>query len=406
MMLTDYRVKGVGADMTEAAFLAVLRGAGSSVGDGEARAVYSYCLARQVSPAWLLAVFRHESGMGKAGTATETHSWGNTREPSFGVPSLGTVPGRSGVFTRYANWADGGVSTVARICDHKPYAGKETVRAITPVWAPPTDLNDTEGYIAAVLADIERWAQPQEQPGMALADRVDILPPGKNRPQTKLRGFTAVVIHETDNEDPGANAKSHRRWLERDRPDASFTFCVDADESLQILPDDEVCWAIGDGADEPTIDDSFTTLSIEICVNDRARFASACRRAAKVAAAVLAKKGAAPSITAVRQHGSYWSTRNPKVHKGCPKHLQAGDWGVSWAGFVKMVDEEFERISHAQPQPAPTGAVITPAIDWDGDGEIIHSYEEVIARNAKGQVYIRSRHDGTMTPWQELTKGA
>lgn len=164
MTLADYKVKGVGPDMSEAAFLAVLRENQSPVSDGEARAVYSYCLARSVSPAWLLAAFAHESGMGKAGTATETHSWGNTRRPSFGVPDTGEVAGRSGTFSRYANWADGGVSTVARICDHKPYASAFTVRAITPIWAPSSDGNDTERYIAAVLADIERFARPQEQP--------------------------------------------------------------------------------------------------------------------------------------------------------------------------------------------------------------------------------------------------
>ena len=164
MVLADYKVKGVGPDMDEAAFLAVLRANQSPVRDGEARAVYSYCLVRSVSPAWLLACFNHESSMGKAGTATQTHSWGNTRRPSFGVPDIGEVAGRSGTFSRYANWADGGVSTVARICDHQPYANANTVREITPVWAPSSDGNNVEGYIAAVLRDIARWAQPQERP--------------------------------------------------------------------------------------------------------------------------------------------------------------------------------------------------------------------------------------------------
>lgn len=157
MTLTDYTVKGVPADMSEAAFLAVLRDASSPVSAGEARQVYSYCLARTLSAAYLLAMFSHESSMGKFGSAAETHSWGNTRPPSFGVPHIGVT---SRTFSKYATWVDGGVSTVARHFDYAPYLGKNTVRTIIPTWAPPIE-NSTERYISAVLADIERWAQPQ-----------------------------------------------------------------------------------------------------------------------------------------------------------------------------------------------------------------------------------------------------
>lgn len=163
--MDDYRAKGVAPDMTEAAFLTALHAAKSPVSDGEARAVYSYCLARGLSPAFLLALFRHESGMGREGTATVSKSWGNTREPSFGVPSLGTVVGRVGSFSRYANWVDGGVSTVARFFDHKPYANAYTVREIIPIWAPSSE-NDTERYIAAVLAEIARLTR-SDAPGQA-----------------------------------------------------------------------------------------------------------------------------------------------------------------------------------------------------------------------------------------------
>jgi hypothetical protein len=159
--MDDYQVKQQATpDMTEEAFVRVLLDANSPAA-ARSRAVYSFCLARQVSPAWLLAVFRHESGFGRAGTATQTCSWGNTRRPSFGVPDIGTVAGRSGEFSQYANWVDGGVSTVARVCDHRPYANALTVREITPIWAPSTDGNNTERYIAAVLEDIARWVEPQ-----------------------------------------------------------------------------------------------------------------------------------------------------------------------------------------------------------------------------------------------------
>jgi len=153
--MTDYRVKGVAPDMTEAAFLAALRDGNSPVPVGEARAVYSYCLARRLSPAYLLGMFWIESKFGREGKAALTQSWGNTTEPSFGVPGIGVI----GRFTDYANWADGGVSTVARHFDHAPYKGLLTVRQIVPVWAPKSE-NDTENYIRVVLAQIARYASP------------------------------------------------------------------------------------------------------------------------------------------------------------------------------------------------------------------------------------------------------
>lgn len=160
--MQDYVVKGVGADLTIAQFLNILRAGDSPVPVAEAIAVYDYCVWRQSSPAFLLAMFHHESSFGQFGSAVETHSWGNTRPPAIGAKTTG-VTARN--FSIFANWDDGGVSTVARWNDYPPYFGKNTVREIIPTWAPPIE-NSTERYIAAVLADIERWVQPQ-QPSMA-----------------------------------------------------------------------------------------------------------------------------------------------------------------------------------------------------------------------------------------------
>lgn len=161
MTLTDYTVKSVPADMSEAAFLGVLRDAGSPVHPVDAVDVFRYCLVRRLSPAFLLAMFHHESTYGRFGSAVETHSWGNTRPPS--VPPISTgVTART--FSVYRDWRDGGISTVARLFDYAPYLGKDTVRAIIPTWAPSSDGNNVERYIAAVLGDIDRWVVPPPAP--------------------------------------------------------------------------------------------------------------------------------------------------------------------------------------------------------------------------------------------------
>lgn len=400
-MLTDYRVKGVPPDMTEAAFIRALWEGGSPVGPMEAQSVYSYCLSRQVSPAWLLAVFRHESSMGTKGTATITHSWGNTREPSFGVPSLGTVPGRSGVFSRYANWADGGVSTVARICDHKPYANAFTVREIIPIWAPSTDGNNVENYIAKVLADIERWATPQETPSMdvlaPLADRQILMPASnKNWGQTTMRGGwpSWITVHETGNQSPGANALMHARFvgngggrdIERGGKNGgvSFQAVVDEVESIQIMPWNAVAWHASDGDG----DGNFDSIAIETCqIGD---FTKTVRNLVKLIAKLM-KEFSIP-LDHVVQH-NHWAPDK----KNCPEFMRRNS-NALWNGLIAAV-----KVATSLPAPTASG-VVTPARDWDGQGEIIHTYSQVIVRNDKGEVYINSERDGTVHGWIELTK--
>lgn len=171
MTLADYTVIGVPPDLTEAEFVAILDAAHSPA-LGAASAVWNYCRRRGVSPAFLLAMFRHESGYGLKGTATQTHSWGNTRSPSFGgVPEMGTVPGRSGTFPVFKDWIDGGISTAARWLDYAPYRDRTTVRQIIGIWAPVSDGNEPEIYSKAVLASIEEWTKgaPPVAPRIAIA---------------------------------------------------------------------------------------------------------------------------------------------------------------------------------------------------------------------------------------------
>ncbi len=158
--LADYRVIGVTPDISELTFIGALKAAGSPALSA-GHAVYQYCVKRGVSPSFIIAMFNRESGMGKAGTATITHSWGNTRLPTHGgvTPVRMTTPGeaRSGQFPVFRDWIDGGIATVARFVDYAPYQGKTTVTQIIPTWAPATDGNDPTAYVRGVLAQMAAW---------------------------------------------------------------------------------------------------------------------------------------------------------------------------------------------------------------------------------------------------------
>jgi hypothetical protein len=324
-MLTDYRVKGVPPDMSEEAFLRVLRDAGSPVSAGEARAIYSYCLARQLSPAFLLAMFKKESTFGKFGSAAVTHSLGNTRPPSFGVPDIGVT---DRFFSKYANWADGGVSTVARLFDHPAYQGKDTIEAIIPTWAPSSE-NNTALYIAQVVQDFERWV-PQEQPSMSVPIREATNWQGPNRPGIPMTPL-AICIHETANASVGANAEMHRRFVQSGGGAAgvSFHWVVDDTEAIHLLTDTEVGWHAGDGANGPG---NRSAIAIETCINADGDWART-RRNLTILVATLMHRHGIP-LAAIRQHNFYSG-------KDCPRVMRRD--GL-WAGQVAAIDVAYRAL--------------------------------------------------------------
>lgn len=406
--MDDYTVKGVPADMTEEAFVRVLVEAGSPAAS-RSRVVWSYCVARQVSPAWLLAVFHHESGYGLHGTATETCSYGNTRRPSFGVPDIGIVAGRSGYFSAYANWADGGVSTVARICDYHHYYGNAyTVREITPIWAPSSDGNNTERYISAVLADIEAWTT--QEPSMSAPK-----PPMTSKPSPNRGGYQhahdprCLVWHITQ----GTNSLG---WLTNPTSGASSNYLIARTGAIyELVPPEVSAWANGrvvnPDLSNPVIAGAIregrnlNTVSISI---EHEGFTSQGRggslTAAQVDASVAlsawlcATKGIAPDRQHILGHFQVDSVDRPN----CP-----GFSGAEWAAWVG-------RVAALVNPPASEGSVRTYLneagnaiieINYGGQAvEVIGANLQdvgISVRNAAGEEFDRSVQANVFMPWSK-----
>lgn len=110
-----------------------------------------------LDPAVALAFFRHESSCGTAGRAVKTLNWGNMRR------GRGRQIGHNDGFAVYASWLD----SLADWCDHikARYIGMglDTVRKAVPVYAPSSDNNKPEVYIAAVLRDVRAWQKEDQQ---------------------------------------------------------------------------------------------------------------------------------------------------------------------------------------------------------------------------------------------------
>lgn len=151
------------------------RAAPGVVAERDPVAYWDAIVAYGIDPLLILAMFQHESEMGKKGVAVTTHSWGNTRTPNFGATPIGTAPGRTGTFPIWRDWLDGVKSTAARLAaPNYVYASRTSIRDIFDwppapdvVWAPAGDLNNPNGYLRAVIDFMNAHADGGEEPPMA-----------------------------------------------------------------------------------------------------------------------------------------------------------------------------------------------------------------------------------------------
>ena len=156
---------------------------------------------------------------------------------------------------------------------------------------------------------------------------VDLIPEGsRNRP-----GFANpcmyITIHNTGNDQPGANACMHARYMrgkEAQEKPVSWHYTVDDREVIQHIPDREAAWHAGDGKG----DGNMTSIGIEICMNADGDLLQATNKAAQLTAHLM-RFHAIPLEHVVQHH--HWSGKN------CPELIRAGK-PYSWEIFLQAVE--------------------------------------------------------------------
>jgi hypothetical protein len=189
---------------------------------------------------------------------------------------------------------------------------------------------------------------------MAGADRVSIIPAGNgNRPGYRLKAGRPefITIHETANTALGANAEMHRRFVHNGggTEGVSFHYVVDEDESIQLLPDNEVAWHAGDGR---LGDGNNRSVGIEVCVNRGADWAKTMANLTGLVKALQAEFNI--PVYNIKQHHDFSSYR-----KNCPTNMRANE-GAGWRAFIAGLQEP-------QPEPPPK-----PALEayWEANGGV------------------------------------
>lgn len=77
-----------------------------------------------------------------------------------------------------------------------------------------------------------------------------------------------IVIHDTANENSGAGADSHRKYFQKNDRLVSIHYVVDKNKAIHVLQDNYSAYHVGDRHNSSGDKTNYTTIGIELCVND------------------------------------------------------------------------------------------------------------------------------------------
>lgn len=234
---------------------------------------YDLCLNQHIDPLFILAMFNHESSMGKYGLAATTKSWGNTGFPNFGPQSTGGVshPVTGKLFPTFRSWRDGLHATLARLnAPDWVYVNRNSIEEIFihpsgSVWAPIKDRNSPTNYLSKVLAFMN---QHQEAKVNVTIER----PPVVNSPSPNRGGYSAkhapraIVWHITAGLMPGTLG-----WLRNPDSGASCNYLITKQGIIhELVPPTESAWANG-AVNRPNRNNAFVDAVVREGVNFNTR---------------------------------------------------------------------------------------------------------------------------------------
>ena len=242
------------------------------------------------------------------------------------TPSIG-VNIRSGPGTSYGKVGAYPVGTVVDVLEARDGWGRTA-----------------KGWVS--LAYLEAVEPEQVVTDNGIAIQVHMIPwEADNRPGGS-NPCRYITIHETANTAAGADAAAHGDYLDSDageRDLVSWHYTVDDHAIVQHLPDYEIAYHAGDGADGPG---NASSIGIELCVNSGGDFAATQANAAALVRLLMAEHGI--PIDHVVQH-NHWTG------KDCPHTIRhtAGAWegflalcrGETPVGGVSELDTDVETLA-------------------------------------------------------------
>lgn len=131
-----------------------------------------------------------------------------------------------------------------------------------------------------------------------------------------------IVIHETANEDVGANAQVHAN-LQSNGFSESWNYQVDEHGAIQSFSDNAQTWHAGSKYYNQN------SIGIEICVNSDGNYSKAVDNAIELVKHLMKKYNISASNVVPHQKTATWN-------KECPRYLLRGRY-ISWNTFKKRI---------------------------------------------------------------------
>lgn len=148
------------------------------------------------------------------------------------------------------------------------------------------------------------------------------------------RRIKYITIHETANQNPGADAKAHDLYLHEAarKQELSWHYTVDDHEIYHHLPDNEVGYNAGDG--HLGGEGNQNGIGVELCINQDGDFEQTLKNGAVLTAWLLDNYDL--KLSDVRKHQDFSG-------KLCPEILiESG----RWEEFLEMVERCYEEKSY------------------------------------------------------------
>lgn len=142
-----------------------------------------------------------------------------------------------------------------------------------------------------------------------------------------------IVIHDTGNEQPLANAGAHFNYFNNANRNASAHYFVDENQILQIIEDTDTAWHCGDGKGKYGITNQ-NSIAVEICIND-GDYNTEIKRTIELVKYLMKKHNVL--FEKVVRH--YDASR-----KLCPAKLSKNDW-EAWKSFkAQLQDKPIDKV--------------------------------------------------------------
>jgi N-acetylmuramoyl-L-alanine amidase CwlA len=270
-------------------------------------------------------------------------------------------------YQSFGRYADGIREWHTRLTDPAyAYAGTTDLLSLVNVYAPRTDSNKPEDYVASILTRFNQWGVAPKGVPMAIVAKecpveIAVLTgDAPNRPELPMPSPSWVTVHEVGNTAPGANEDMHRDFVHNGggKAQVSFHFVVGPTKAIQLIYLNENAWHASDGFNGTGNRDSIAIETIQIGDFDKTLshlswliaelFRNPKRFAQRPDVAVIDDLPSDDARNRIKQH-NHWAPDK----KNCPQFIR--ERGL-WLPLLNAVDAELhgsDAPGYATPEPVP-----------------------------------------------------